>query len=51
MTTAEERAIETLIGLVRDGYNQAALAVLAHLQETSHLTHGQLVPMARQEKA
>lgn len=49
MTTAEERAIETLIGLVRDGYNQAALAVLAHLQDQSHLTHGPLVPMARQE--
>jgi hypothetical protein len=51
VTTVEERAIETIIGLVRDGYNQAALAALAHLQESSHLTHGQLTPMVRQEKS
>lgn len=49
MTTAEERAIEDAIDNLNHGYALAALAVLAHLQEQSHLTHGPLVPMARQE--
>lgn len=50
MTNAEKRAIEDAIWQIQHGYALAALAVLLHLQETSHLTHGLLVPMTRQER-
>jgi hypothetical protein len=49
MTTVEARAVEDAIWDIQHGYALAALAVLLHLQESSHLTHGRLVPMARQE--
>ena len=49
MTTVEERAIEDAIWQLQHGYALGALAVLLHLQESSHLTHGRLVPMVRQD--
>lgn len=49
MTTVEQRAIEDAIYQLRHGYTFAALAVLLHLQESNHLTHGVLTPMARQD--
>jgi hypothetical protein len=50
MTTVEEHAIEDAIWDLRHDYTPAALAVLLHLQEQSHLTHGVVVPMAREEQ-
>jgi hypothetical protein len=49
MTTVEARAVEDAIWQIQHGYALAALAVLLHLQESSHLTHRLLVPMERAE--
>lgn len=48
MNTAGEYEIEDAIFNLRHGYLYAALAVLEHLQEQSHLTHGKLIPMTRE---
>jgi hypothetical protein len=49
VTTVEARAVEDAIWDIQHGYALAALAVLLHLQESSHLTHGTLVPMEATE--
>lgn len=48
MNTAEARQVADAIWHLRRGYPLPALAVLEHLQEQSHLTHGKLIPMTRE---
>jgi hypothetical protein len=48
VNTAEERQVADAVWNLRHGYFLPALAVLEHLQEQSHLTHGKLIPMTRE---